>query len=53
VKFAHLDGNMQKQEISHVKETQVRQHRFAEQPAGIATREQVRLKPPTTQVATT
>jgi hypothetical protein len=55
VKFAHLDGNMQKQAISRVKETrEVRQHRISvEQPAGIATHEQVRLKLPTTQVATT
>ena len=55
VKFAHLDGNMQKQEISRVKETrEVRQHRISvEQPAGIATHDQVRLKLPTTQVATT
>jgi hypothetical protein len=54
VKFARLDGNMQKQEISHVKETrEVRQHRISvEQPAGLATHDQVRLKLPTTQVTT-
>lgn len=55
VKFAHLDGNKQKQAISQVKETrEVRQHRISvERPEGFATRDQVRLKLPATQVTTT